>query len=248
MLQYGIQWLNLQLQIIHVTERLACPRCYVWNCQAKERIALPWKDDPPLLENNNIMAVHRPKLLKKRLLKEPKLLTKYRECIENLLLKEYTKKAPAPLLDGKAYYLLHHAMFHPAKPGKVHVVFDCFARYRGSSLSDKLLQGPDFTNSLVVSPGLHETRWLQWVMLPLVAWWDLRLEPEELMMTVHLFGVSSPSCANFALRKNHRWQQKGLWVRNSSYSKVKLLHGWLLEVSQIRANRHYPPERSDDSI
>lgn len=36
-------------------------------------------------------------------------------------------------------------------------------------------------------------------------WWpggDLRLEPEELMMTVHLFGgVSSPSCANFALRK-----------------------------------------------
>lgn len=101
MLQYGIQWLNLQLQIIHVTERQACPRCYVWNCQAKERIALPWKDDPPLLENNNIMAVHRPKLLKKLLLKEPKLLTKYRECIENLLLKEYTKKAPAPLLDGK---------------------------------------------------------------------------------------------------------------------------------------------------
>lgn len=83
--------------------------------------------------------------------------------------KEYTKKAPAPLLDGKTSYLLHHAMFHPVKPGKVHVVFDCLARYWGSSLSDKLLQGPDFTNSLAVSPGSHETRRLQWVMLSLVA-------------------------------------------------------------------------------
>ena len=121
-------------------------------------------------------------------------------------------------------------MFHPAKPGKVHVVFDCFVRYQGSSLSDKLLQGPDFTNSLVVSPGSHETRRLQWVMLSLVAWWDLRLEPEELMMTVHLFGVSSPSCANFAMRKNHRWQRKGLWVRNST---------WMTAWSQ--SNQSKPP-------
>ena len=31
---------------------------------------------------------------------------------------------------------------------------------------------------------------------------DLNAQPQELMMTVHLFGgVSSPSCANFALRK-----------------------------------------------
>ena len=36
-------------------------------------------------------------------------------------------------------------------------------------------------------------------------WWpngDLNAKPLEFMMTVHLFGgVSSPSCANFALRK-----------------------------------------------
>ena len=39
----------------------------------------------------------------------------------------------------------------------------------------------------------------------LFLWWpngNLDKDPEELMMTVHLFGgVSSPSCANFALRK-----------------------------------------------
>ena len=88
-------------------------------------------------------------LLEKRFLKEPKLPTRYRECIEDLLQTGYAKKAPAPLLDGKTSYLPHHAVFHPAKPGKARVVFDCCARYRGSSLNDKLLQGLDFTNSLV---------------------------------------------------------------------------------------------------
>ena len=106
-------------------------------------------DDDPLLENNKIVAVHRLKFLKKCLLKEPELLTKYRECIEDLLQKGYAKKAPAPLLDGKTRYLPHHTVFHPAKPGKVHVVFDCSARYWGIPPNDKLLQGRDLTNSLV---------------------------------------------------------------------------------------------------
>lgn len=112
-------------------------------------IALPWKDDPPLLENNKIVAEHRLRLLKKRLLKDPELLTKYKECIEDLLKRGYAKKAPANGIEGKTWYLPHHAVFHPAKPGKVRVVFDCSAKYLGSSLNEKLLQGPDLTNSLV---------------------------------------------------------------------------------------------------
>ena len=88
-------------------------------------------------------------MLKKRLLKDSDLRVKYTTCIEDLLHKGYAKKAPAITAPGRTWYLPHHAVFHPAKPGKVRVVFDCSAKHRGSSLNDKLLQGPDLTNSLV---------------------------------------------------------------------------------------------------
>ena len=135
--------------------------------------------------------------------------------------RRYATKAQPAEAQGKTWHLPHHAVQHPAKPGKVRVVFDCSAKY-GKSLDDELLQGPDLTNSLVgvltrfhqepvafmsdveamfhqvrVNPEDHSTlRFL---------WWpngNLDLEPEEYMMTMHLFrAVSSPSCANFALKK-----------------------------------------------
>ena len=185
-------------------------------------VALPWKTDPPQLENNKIVAQRRLALLKKRLLGDKELCKKYCDCVDDLLQKGYAKRAPSHDVPEKTWYLPHHAVFHPAKPGKVRVVFDCSAKYRGSSLNDKLLQGPDLTNSLVgilmrfrqesvalmsdVEAMFHQVRVKPGDCSALrFRWWpngDLDSEPEEHMMTVHLFGgVSSLSCANFALRK-----------------------------------------------
>ena len=50
---------------------------------------------------------------------------------------------------GKVNYIPHHGVYHPKKPGKIRVVFDCSARYPGTSLNQVLLQGPDLTNNLV---------------------------------------------------------------------------------------------------
>ena len=185
-------------------------------------IALPWKTNPPCLDNNKTVAQHRLRLLQKRLSKDQELLRKYKECMEDLLQKGYAKEAPVYETTGKTWYLPHHAVFHPAKPGKVRVVFDCSAKYRGSSLNDQLLQGPDFTSSLIgvltrfrqekvalmsdVEAMFHQVNVKPDDCSALrFLWWpngDLTLEPEEYMMTVHLFGgVLSPSCANYALQK-----------------------------------------------
>nr|XP_027231842.1 uncharacterized protein LOC113823416 [Penaeus vannamei] len=51
--------------------------------------------------------------------------------------------------DGKVWYLPHHPVLNPKKPEKCRIVFDCAAKYGGSSLNDHVHQGPDLTNGLV---------------------------------------------------------------------------------------------------
>ena len=121
-----------------------------------------------------------------------------------------------------AWYLPHHPVFHPQKPDKVRVVFDCTAKFQNVSLNQQIVQGSDLTNSLTgvltrfrtqpiaimadiekifyqVRVPTEDSRYLRFL------WWpsgDMDKEPEEFQMLVHLFGgVSSPSCANYALQK-----------------------------------------------
>ena len=126
-------------------------------------------------------------------------------------------------IDGKPlWYLPHHAVFNPNKPGKLRVVFDCAARYSGTSLKDQVLSGPDLINSLfgvlvrfrqepVALSSDIEAMFHQVMVDPKdvdalrFLWWpddDLSKRPVEFRMKVHLFGsTSSPSCASFGLRK-----------------------------------------------
>jgi len=97
------------------------------------QLALAWKNDPPCLENNRSVVDHRLKLLKQRLSRDPELRSKYKDCIEDLLKKGYPTKAQPAKAQGKTWYLPHHAVQHPAKPGKVRVVFDCSVKYHGKS-------------------------------------------------------------------------------------------------------------------
>ena len=120
-----------------------------------------------------------------------------------------------------AWYIPHHGVYHPKKPEKLRVVFDCSAAFQGHSLNRHLLQGPDLTNSLIgvlcrfrqehvafacdIEGMFHQVHvneehrdFLRFL------WWgqgDTTNEAKEYRMTVHLFGAtSSPGCANLALR------------------------------------------------
>lgn len=136
----------------------------------------------------------------------------------------YAEKVPEDELrygENNVCYIPHHGVYHPHK-GKLRVVFDCGAKYKGTSLNDQLLQGPNLTSSLIrvllsfrqepvafmsdikcmfyqVRVAEEDRDFLRFL------WWpngDLMKELAEYRMTVHLFGaVSPPSRACYALRR-----------------------------------------------
>ncbi len=132
------------------------------------------------------------------------------------------ERVPRSELDDQpAWYIPHHGVYHPHKPGKIRVVFDCSARFHETSLNDHLLTGPDLTNTLVgvlcrIRKGpiavmcdiermfhqFHVAKEHQDYLRFL--WWDdgnLDSKPSVYRMKVHLFGAaSSPGCSNFGLK------------------------------------------------
>ena len=193
-------------------------------------IGLPWKNYPPRLSDNRAQAEQRLRSLRKRLQQNPPLLEKYKLFMNDLLDKDYARKVTSQEIGPLKthWYLPHHPVFHPQKPDKVRVVFDCSAKHRDVSLNDQLLQGPDLANNLVgVLTRFREEpvaliadieAMFYQVRVPpsdcdalRFLWWpegNLSGEPVEYEMRVHLFGgASSPSCANFALKKTAKDNQ-----------------------------------------
>ncbi|XP_030834543.1 uncharacterized protein LOC115921321 [Strongylocentrotus purpuratus] len=182
---------------------------------------LPFKKGPPSLPNNRQAALGRLAGLKKQFLKKPEYHSHYK-----VFMKEILARGDAEMVgdssDKGLWYIPHHGVYHPKKPGKVRVVFDCSARYLGTSLNDHLLQGPDLINPLIgvllrfrqgpvafmcdVEKMYHQFKvadphqnYLRFL------WWedgDLSKTPVDHRMKVHLFGAtSSPGCANFGLKQ-----------------------------------------------
>jgi len=145
--------------------------------------------------------------------------------MNDIISKGYARKVPAAGLASEdcksTWYIPHHGVYHPQKPEKTRVVFDCSCQYLGSSLNKALLQGRDLANSLVgvlvrfrqepvavmadIEAMFYQVRVpeSQFDCLRFVWWLNGNVDDslEDYQMAVHLFGAVSPSCANFALQK-----------------------------------------------
>lgn len=187
-------------------------------------LKLPFKKNNVSLPNNFSVVKQRLLGLKRRFLNNKQFYEEYKMNLNRVISLGYAEQVSEQQLDhssGRVWYLPHHGVYHPKKRS-LRVVFDCGATFKGTSLNQQLLQGPNLTSTLLgvllrfrlepvavmgdIQAMFHQVRvakedrdFLRFV------WWpegDLSKEVAEFRMTVHLFGaVSSPSCASFALRK-----------------------------------------------
>ena len=191
-------------------------------------LPLPLKNPNVVLPNNRESAFRRLLQLKRRFLADGRYRDDYVTFMETMIEKGFAERvkpgaSSSPDTEQRnVWYIPHHGVYHPKKPTKIRVVFDCATEFKGESLNKHLLQGPNLTNTLTgvlnrfrqEHVGLMcdiESMFYQVYVaeeyrdLLRFLWWengDHSKDPVEYRMTVHLFGAtSSPGCANFALKK-----------------------------------------------
>ncbi|XP_044174392.1 uncharacterized protein LOC122958023 [Acropora millepora] len=114
---------------------------------------LLWKGEEVMLPNNRPLAEKRLTNLERSLDKDSEKAKAYYNTDDTYIAKGYARKLSPTEIAVKepknTWYLPHHAVTNPNKAGKIRVVFDAAASYKGTSLNDQLVTGPDLLNSLV---------------------------------------------------------------------------------------------------
>ncbi len=188
-------------------------------------LPLPFKGiDRPEFPCNRRVALHRLSKLRDRFIRDPKYYSDYSKVMDKLLSQGHASIVDNPQYSdvGRAWFLPHHGVYQPRKPDKLRVVFDGSSKYKGVSLNECLLTGPDLINSLcgilcrfrqdlvAFSCDIQEMFHQFVVDSPyrdyLRFYWykdnNYSLEPSVYTMNRHLFGsTSSPGCSNFCLKQ-----------------------------------------------
>ena len=189
-------------------------------------VGMLWAADNTQLPNNYFSSLVQLKSLEKRLAKGD-LREKYTSTIKEDLNKGYVIEVPdahkVECRSDKEWYLPHHPVLNPNKPGKVRRVLNGAAKFYGASLNKSLITGPDQLQNPIyvllrfrqhpyaVSADI-EGIFLQVGVLPsdqpsLRFLWreDPTTKVVVYQYTRHIFGAKdSPTCANYALQRTAR--------------------------------------------
>ena len=206
------------MQIIEATTRLV---------DGSYEVGMIWRKDERWFPNNLVMARQRLESLRRQMMPSgnEEMAIKYREVMDSYISSGFARKLSEKELAKESsthWYLPHHPVTSPAKPGKVHIVFDVAAEDEGTSLNKNLLSWPGITNRLA---GVLPLRFRQGAIgiaaytegmfhqirvreedqdsLRFLWWTNTNEDPSGVyVMQVHIFGAAtSPCVANSTLRR-----------------------------------------------
>ena len=190
------------------------------------------RHDPPVpLPESSQRALACFRALTRRLRKDPELRQMYVDAIDSYRANNFCRRltnAEASARSPKTWFLSHHPVTSPNKPGKVRVVFNAAGEVDGVSLNSTLVTGPDMMNSLTgvlmrfrvgryaiaadIEAYFHQVRVPPDDADSLRFYWTDDLDsndpPFVMQMLVHIFGAKdSSTCSIHALlqtaRDNH---------------------------------------------
>ena len=115
-------------------------------------VGMLWSEPEPNLPNNYSSALGQLFSLERRFQKDPNLKSLYQESVETDVKKGFVKildESEVKGTFGKEWYLPHHPVLNPNKPGKVRRVCNAASKYKELCLNDKLLAGSDLLHGLI---------------------------------------------------------------------------------------------------
>ena len=195
------------------------------------QVGMLWAENDSSLPNNYFSVLVQLKSFERRLERTPDLKASYAQTIKDDFDKGYivkVDKSECFKADNPCeWYLLHHHVLHPHKPGKVRRVLNGAAKFHGVSLNNALLTGLDLLQTLIhvrmrfrqhhyaVSADI-EGRFLRVGVIPqdrpsLRFLWreDPGIDVAVYQYIRHSFGSKdSPTCANYVLQRTARDNRK----------------------------------------
>ena len=113
------------------------------------QIPLPFRQKDVRLPCNKYQAAQRFSFLKRKFDKNEKFKVDYIRFMEEIIRKGYARKSTMTAAPAKTWYFPHHGVYHSNKPGKITVVFNLSAEYKGTCLNKELFLGPDLTHQII---------------------------------------------------------------------------------------------------